>query len=38
MNWKLDLPDCGLTGPDTAEDGGSVASDRSALVAALQRS
>ena len=31
--WELDLPDCGEVSPDTAEDGGSVASDRAALVA-----
>ena len=29
----LDLPDCGEVAPDTAADGGSVASDRAALVA-----
>ena len=30
---QLDLPDCVELTPDTAEDGGSVASDRAALVA-----
>ena len=30
---ELALPDCGEVSPDTAEDGGSVASDRAALVA-----
>ena len=30
---ELDLPDCGEVSRDTAEDGGSVASDRAALVA-----